>query len=140
MAERLADACADGIDVFFDNVGGKVFAAALDRLNVHARVVVCGTIAHYNDSGPPPGPDTLPATLRAVLTKRLAIQGLIILDHAHRWQRFHEDMAEWIRGGRVKYREDIVDGLENAPRAFRGLLEGRNFGKLIVRVGEDPTA
>lgn len=140
MADRLADACPDGIDVFFDNVGGKVFAAAFELLNVHARAVICGTIAHYNDFEPPPGPDSLPRILRGVLTKRLTIQGLIILDHPHRWKRFHEDMSEWIRTGRVKYREDIVDGLENAPRAFRGLLEGRNFGKLIVRVGDDPTA
>jgi len=140
MAERLAEACPDGIDVFFDNVGGEVFATAFDHLNVHARVVVCGTIAHYNDTELPPGPDTLPKILRGVLTKRLSVQGLIILDHPHRWKRFHEDMSTWIRTGRVKYREHIVDGLENAPRAFRGLLEGRNFGKLIVQVGGGPTA
>ena len=140
MAAHLSEVCPNGIDVFFDNVGGKVFAAGFELLNVHARVVVCGTIAHYNDTAPAPGPDALPGCLRGVLTRRLTIQGLIILDHAHRWRRFHEDMSEWIRTGRVKYREDFVDGLENAPRAFQGLLEGRNFGKLIVRVGDDPSA
>ena len=139
LPEQLAEACPDGIDVFFDNVGGKVFAAAFELLNVGARVSICGMISHYNDSAPPAGPDSLPKVMRAVLTKRLSIQGFIILDHQHRWKDFHQEMAAWIRDGRVKYREDIVDGLEHAPAAFRGLLEGRNFGKLIVRVGDDPT-
>ena len=139
LPARLAEACPDGIDVFYDNVGGKVFAAAFERLNVGARVPICGMISHYNDSAPHPGPDSLPNVMRAVLTKRLNIQGFIIFDHQHRWKDFHQDMAGWIRDGRVKHREDIVDGLENAPAAFRGLLEGRNFGKLIVRVGDDPT-
>jgi NADPH-dependent curcumin reductase CurA len=139
LPARLAEACPDGIDVYYDNVGGRVFAAAFDLLNVAARVTVCGMISHYNDTAPPPGPDTLPKVMRGILTKRLTIQGLIIFDHQHRWKEFHDDMAAWIRDGRVKYREDFVDGLENAPAAFRGLLEGRNFGKLIVRVSDDPT-
>lgn len=139
LPERLAEACPDGIDVYYDNVGGKVFSAAFDLLNVAARVTICGLVSHYNDTAPPPGPDTLPKIMRGILTKRLTIQGLIIFDHQHRWKDFHDDMAGWIRDGRVKYREDFVDGLENAPAAFRGLLEGRNFGKLIVRVGDDPT-
>ncbi len=139
LSERLARACPDGIDVFYDNVGGRVFAAAFERLNVAARVPICGMISHYNETAPPPGPDTFPKVLRGILTKRLTIQGFIIFDHRHRWNSFHDDMSKWIRDGHVKYREDFVDGLENAPRAFQGLLEGRNFGKLIVRVGDDPT-
>lgn len=139
LPARLAEACPGGIDVYYENVGGKVLDAAFELLNVGARVPVCGMISRYNDTGPPPGPDTLPRAMRAILTKRLTIQGFIIFDHQHRWDDFQADMAAWIRDGRVKYREDIVDGLENAPAAFRGLLEGRNFGKLIVRVGDDPT-
>jgi NADPH-dependent curcumin reductase CurA len=138
MPAQLAEACPQGIDVYYDNVGGKVLAAAFELLNVAARVPICGMISHYNDTAPPPAPDTLPKFMRGILTKRLCVQGFIIFDHQHRWKDFHEDMAGWIREGRVKYREDFVDGLENAPGAFRGLLEGRNFGKLIVRVGDDP--
>ena len=137
---RLEDACPEGVDIYYENVGGKVLAAAFKLLNVGARVPVCGMVSHYNDTAPPPGPDALPATMRAILTKRLTVRGFIIFDHQHRWKDFHADMSAWIRDGRVKYREDFVDGLESAPAAFRGLLEGRNFGKLIVRVGEDPTS
>jgi hypothetical protein len=140
LPDELAAACPQGIDVYYDNVGGKVLAAAFELLNVAARVPICGMISHYNDQAPPEGPDSLPKFMRAVLTKRLAVQGFIIFDHQHRWKDFHADMCAWIRDGRVKYREDFVDGLENAPAAFQGLLQGRNFGKLIVRVGADPTA
>jgi len=139
LAEKLAEACPQGIDVYYDNVGGKVLAAAFELLNVAARVPVCGMISHYNDQAPAEGPDRLPKFMRGVLTKRLAIQGFIIFDHQHRWKDFHAHMSPWIRDGSVKYREDFVDGLENAPAAFQGLLQGRNFGKLVVRVGEDPT-
>jgi NADPH-dependent curcumin reductase CurA len=139
LSERLARACADGIDVFYDNVGGRVFATAFELLNVGARVPVCGMISQYNLTAPPTAPDSLPKVMRSVLTKRLTIQGFIIFDHQHRWNAFQEDVSAWIREGRIKYREDFVDGLENAPAAFRGLLEGQNFGKLIVRVGDDPT-
>jgi len=139
LPARLAETCPRGIDIYYDNVGGKVFAAAFELLNVAARVPVCGMISHYNDTAPPPGPDSLPQIMRGILTRRLILQGFIIFDHQHRWRDFQNDMAEWIRDGRVTYREDFVAGLENAPGAFQGLLEGRNFGKLIVRVGDDPT-
>lgn len=139
LPARLSEACPQGIDVYYDNVGGKVFSAAFELLNVAARVPICGLISHYNDTAPPPGPDSLAKIMRGVLTRRLMIQGFIIFDHQHRWKSFHDDMAAWIRDGRVKYREDFVDGLENAPAAFQGLLQGRNFGKLVVRVGNDPT-
>ncbi|WP_437815064.1 NADP-dependent oxidoreductase [Sorangium sp. So ce1078] len=138
LAQRLAAACPNGIDVYFENVGGAVFDAVLPLLNIGARVPVCGVIAHYNDEAPPPGPDRLPKMMSAVLQKRIRVQGLVILDHyADRFDDFRRDMGEWIGAGWVKLREDLVDGLENAPAAFIGLLEGRNFGKLVVRVAGD---
>jgi NADPH-dependent curcumin reductase len=135
MAERLAAACPNGIDVYFENVGGEVFDAVLPLLNVGARVPVCGVIAYYNDKTPPAGPDRLPLLVSTLLRKRIRMQGFIILDHyGPRFNDFQQDMRAWINAGRVKLREDVVDGLENAPSAFIGLLEGRNFGKLVVRV------
>ena len=139
LAARLAEACPEGVDVYYDNVGGKVLEAVLPLLNVGARVPVCGGIAHYNDPDPLPGPDRLPKFMRAVLTRRLTVQGFIILDHGHRMKAFLADMSRWLGDGAIKYREDRVEGLENAPQAFRGLLEGRNFGKMLVVVGADPT-
>jgi len=137
FAERLAAACPDGVDVYFENVGGAVFDAVLPLLNIGARVPVCGVIAHYNDDAPRPGPDRLPKTMSTVLQKRIRMQGLIILDHyADRFDDFRRDMGEWVGAGRVKLREDLIDGLENAPAAFIGLLGGRNFGKLLVRVAD----
>jgi NADPH-dependent curcumin reductase len=138
LAERLAAACPNGIDVYFENVGGEVFDAVLPLLNIGARVPVCGVIAHYNDKSLPPGPNRLPLLMSTVLQKRIRVQGLIILDHyGERFDAFRRDMSEWIGKGKVKVREDVVDGLENAPSAFIGLLEGKNFGKLVVRVAND---
>ncbi|KYF59475.1 NADP-dependent oxidoreductase [Sorangium cellulosum] len=134
MADRLKAACPDGIDVYFENVGGAVFEAVLPLLNPFARVPVCGLIAHYNDVAPPPGPDRLPGLMMQVLSKRLTLRGFIVGDFAEQRGEFLEAMSRWIREGRVKYREDIVEGLEKAPEAFIGLLEGKNFGKLLVRV------
>ncbi|XXT22798.1 NADP-dependent oxidoreductase [Sorangium sp. So ce429] len=137
LAQRLAAACPDGIDVYFENVGGAVFDAVLPLLNIGARVPVCGVIAHYNDDAPPPGPDRLPKTMSTVLQKRIRMQGLVILDHyADRFDAFRRDMGAWVDAGQVKLREDRIDGLESAPAAFIGLLEGRNFGKLVVRVAD----
>jgi NADPH-dependent curcumin reductase CurA len=136
LAGRLKAACPNGIDVYFENVGGKVFDAVFPLLNRFARLAVCGLIAHYNDAAPPPGPNRVPSLLRAVLTKRLTVQGFLISDFAPRQREFLADMSAWLRDGRVGYREDIVDGLENAPRALVGLLRGENFGKLLVRVAQ----
>ena len=137
LAQQLAAACPRGIDVYFENVGGAVFDAVLPLLNIGARIPVIGVIAHYNDEVVSPGPDRLPKTMAAVLQKRIRMQGLIILDHyADRFDAFRSDMSEWVAAGKVKLREDVIDGLENAPAAFIGLLEGRNFGKLVVRVAE----
>jgi NADPH-dependent curcumin reductase len=137
FAAKLAAACPVGIDVYFENVGGKVFDAVLKLLNVGARIPLCGFIASYNEDKLPPGPNRVPLLQSAVLQKRVKMQGFIILDHyATRYADFRRDMGEWVASDRVKMREDVVDGLENAPAAFLGLLEGKNFGKLVVRVGD----
>ncbi|MBP6707942.1 MAG: zinc-binding dehydrogenase, partial [Candidatus Accumulibacter sp.] len=138
LREQLAAACPKGIDVYFENVGGAVFDAVLPLLNVSARVPVCGLIAHYNDTGLPPGPDRLGLLTRTLLTRRIRMQGFIVFDdYGTRYGEFFSQMSTWLKVGKIKFREDIVDGLENAPHAFIGLLEGRNFGKLIIRVGSD---
>lgn len=137
FARQLAAACPNGIDVYFENVGGAVFDAVLPLLNIGARVPVCGFIAHYNDKGLSPGPDRLPLLMSTLLSKRIRAQGFIILDHyANGYAPFLRDMSAWVAAGKVKLREDIVNGLENAPAAFIGLLEGRNFGKVVVRVAD----
>lgn len=137
--EKLKEACPDGIDIYFENAGGKVFEAVLPLLNTFARVPVCGRIANYNLSGPPPGPDLVPRLMGLVLVRRLTVRGFIIFDHADREAEFLRDAATWIRSGELVYKEDVVDGLENAGTAFQGLLRGANFGKLLVRVSADPT-
>jgi NADPH-dependent curcumin reductase CurA len=134
LADKLAAACPKGIDVYFENVGGATWAAVFPLLNTHARVPVCGLIAHYNDKELPPGPDLTPRLMRAVLTKRLTLRGFIIFDFFPRFAEFERDVGAWVRAGKIKYREDVVEGLEAAPRAFIGLLRGKNFGKLLVRV------
>jgi NADPH-dependent curcumin reductase CurA len=120
--------------VYFDNVGGAVLKAVLRLINQNARIPLCGTIADYNAPELPPGPN-----LRPLLIKRALIKGFIVTDHADRMGAFITDCGAWFREGRLKYREDIVDGLEQAPTAFLKLFDGRNFGKLLVRMSPDPT-
>jgi NADPH-dependent curcumin reductase CurA len=135
LPEQLARACPHGIDVYFENVGGKVFSAVLPLLNSHARVPVCGLIARYGAGAKTAAPDAAAALMHSVLVKRLTLRGFIIFDdYGGRFGEFREAMGAWVRESRIKYREDIVVGLANAPQAFLGLLEGRNFGKLVVRV------
>lgn len=133
FAAQLQAACPDGIDVYFENVGGHVWDAVFPLLNEFARVPVCGLIAQYNavDTS---GADRLPVVMREVLSRSLTIRGFIQREFADQRPAFYRQMAEWIAADRIRYREDIVDGLENAPEAFIGLLEGRNFGKLVIRV------
>jgi NADPH-dependent curcumin reductase len=132
---ELAAACAGGIDVYYENVGGKVFRAVLGLLNPHARIPVCGLISQYNEAPRTEQRETVQALMRTILVKRISLRGFIISDgFAHRRAEFLEAMGGWLREGKVKYREDVVEGLENAPSAFLGLLAGRNFGKLVVRV------
>lgn len=132
--DRLKAACPKGIDVYFENVGGAVFEAVLPLFNFFARVPVCGLIAQYNATALPEAPNRLPQLMRNVLTKRLIIRGFIVTDFAAKQDDFLRDVSAWLREGKIKYREDIADGLENAPRAFMGLLRGENFGKQLVRV------
>lgn len=132
---RLAAACPQGIDVYFENVGGAVFDAVLPLLNVRARIPVCGLIAIYNQTALPPGPDRSGLVLATILKRRLRMQGFIITeDYAGREAEFHAAMTPWLAAGKIKYREDVVEGLANAPQAFIGMLGGRNFGKLVVRM------
>ena len=138
LAQRLLAACPDGIDVYFESVGGEVFDAVLPLLNIGARVPLCGFIAHYNDGALPPGPDRLPRLLLELLQKRIRMQGFIILDHyGERYDAFRREMGAWLADGRIKLREDRVDGLEHAPQAFIGMLQGRNFGKVVVEVAKN---
>ena len=134
LRERLAAACPKGIDVYFENVGGEVLYAVTPLLNIGARVPLCGLVAWYNLEKLPAGVDRTPALLSTVLRWRIRIQGFIIFDHYHRFPAFAKDMSEWLRTGRVRYREEVIEGLENAPRGLIGLLAGENFGKLVVRV------
>ena len=135
LGSRLAAACPDGIDVYFENVGGAVLDAVLPLLNLHARMPVCGFIAHYNQDGIEAGQDKRSQLLATVLHKRVRMQGFIILDHyADRFATFQREMSQWVDDGRIVLVEDVVDGLEQAPAALIGLLQGRNLGKTIVRV------
>jgi len=137
---RLAAACPDGIDIYFENVGGRVLEAVIPLLTFFSRMPVCGQIAHYNMTDLPDGPNRLPQLMRAVLTNRVRIQGFIVRDYADQQEDFLRDMSGWLRDGRVKYREHRVKGLENAPETLIGLLKGANFGKVVVEVSADPTA
>jgi NADPH-dependent curcumin reductase CurA len=132
--QALKDACPSGIDIYYDNVGGPVLAAALRLINRGARIPLVGHIAQYNAAVPPPGPNLIP-----LLVKRALIHGFIVSDHSEREAEFLRDVGAWIKEGKIKYREDIVEGLDNAADAFLGLFRGANVGKLLVRVSPDPT-
>jgi len=137
LRARLAEVCPDGVDVYFENVGGAVLQAVLPLLNTRARVPVCGLVAMYNAVSLPAGPDRSPLLMSTILTKRLTMRGFIIhQDYGHRFGEFLAAMTPWVASGDIAFREDVVDGLERAPDAFIGLLEGKNFGKLVVRVAD----
>ena len=129
----LGEIAPDGIDIYFDNVGGDHLEAAIGALRNHGRIVACGSISRYNDAEPLPGP----RNMFMVVTKRLRLQGYIISDHFDRFGEFAREAGEWVRDGRLQYRETIVEGIENAPHAFLGLLRGENIGKMLVKVGPD---
>ncbi|MBS9438481.1 NADP-dependent oxidoreductase [Photorhabdus noenieputensis] len=138
FAEQLCKVCSKGIDIYFENVGGKVFDAVLPLLNDFARVPVCGMVSYYNSTNLPEGPDRLFLLMNKLLRKRIRMEGFIVTDnYTRRFDEFLRDMSAWFDDGKIKYREEVVSGLENAPEAFIGLLQGRNFGKLVVRVGPD---
>ncbi len=132
--EDLKTACPQGVDIYFENAGGAVLKSVVPLLNKFARVPVCGLIAQYNLSGPAEGPDFTPLLMAAILRNRLTLRGFIVTDFASQQDDFLRETSGWLREGKVKYREDVVNGLENAVAAFKGLLRGRNFGKLLVRM------
>jgi NADPH-dependent curcumin reductase CurA len=134
LRERLSAAAPRGIDVYFESVGGAVLEAVLPLLNVYARVPLCGLISWYNLTEAPAGPDRLPQLLLSMLRSRIKVQGFIIFDHWQRLPAFYQDMSAWVREGKIRYREQLLEGLEQAPRGLIGLLRGENFGKLVVRV------
>jgi hypothetical protein len=129
--QALPGLAPDGIDIYFDNVGGEHLEAAIGALRTYGRVVACGSISRYNDAEPAAGP----RNMFMVVTKRLRLQGYIISDHYERFGEFAGQAAEWVRDGRLRYRETVVEGIENAPQAFLGLLRGENIGKMLVKVG-----
>src|SRR5215475_11573972 len=136
LPAKLKAACPNGIDVYFENVGGAVFEAVFPLLNNFARIPVCGLIAHYNDTQAV-APKWAPMLMRAILSKRLNFRGFIVSDFAARHGDFLRDMSQWFREGKLKHKEFITEGLDGAPGAFMGLLKGANFGKQLVRVGPD---
>jgi len=133
---QLKAACPKGADVYFENVSGPVWDAVFPLLNAFARIPVCGLIAQYSATEAPEMKYKTSQIFRAVLTKRLTIRGFIVTDFAAKFPEFIRDVPQWIKEGRIKYREDIAEGLENAPQAFMGLLKGKNFGKQLVRIAE----
>jgi NADPH-dependent curcumin reductase CurA len=132
LAKALSAACPDGIDIYFDNVGGAHLEAALELMRLHGRIVMCGSISRYNDEVRTPGPSNLFLTV----TKRLTIEGFIVSDHWDRMPEFLDAMAAWVAEGRMHWEETIVDGLEAMPGAFAGLFRGDNLGKMLVRLPE----
>ena len=134
LVKDLRAVAPKGIDVYFENVGGAVQSAVIPLLNDFARVPLCGLISVYNEMQMLPGPDW-----RSLLIKRIAVTGFIVSDHFHEMDGFWKEVPAAVKAGRIKYREDVVQGLENAPQAFIGLLKGKNFGKLLVQVSDDPT-
>ena len=137
FAERLASACPDGIDVYFENVGGLVWEAVLPLLNDFSRVPVCGLVAQYNATALPAGPNRVPEVMRAVLSRRIEIRGFIVYDFAHQTEAFHREMDAWVADGLIRFLEHRVEGLEAAPQALIDMLAGRNVGKVLVKVAAD---
>jgi len=134
LEERLKEACPGGVDVYFELVGGAVLWAVLPLMNLHGRIPVIGGIAWYNLPEPPEGPDRTPLLMRQILVRRLRLQGMIVWDHAHLEERFRTEVGRLLREGKIRFREHVYEGLENAPQALIDLLEGRTFGKVLVRV------
>ena len=133
IVKLLAEAAPEGINVCFDNVGGDHLVAALEASQNYARLVLCGSISHYNDSAPTPGP----SNLHRVTQRRLTLRGFIVSDHGVRMPEFYADMTAWVREGKIAYDETVLEGLDSAPKAFLGLFSGANMGKMVVRL--DPS-
>lgn len=134
LNSALKAACPNGIDIYVDHTAGAILETVLQQINLGARIPLVGLISQYNAETPPPGPNLMP-----LLIKRALIKGFLVGDYQVRQPEFINDVSQWLQAGKLKYKEDVVKGLENAPTAFIGLLQGKNFGKLIIQVGDDPT-
>ncbi|GGW89239.1 NADP-dependent oxidoreductase [Streptomyces noursei] len=130
VKDQLKEAAPDGIDVYFDNVGGDHLEAAIASMNVHGRIAVCGMISQYNATEPTPAP----RNLAQIIAKRLRIEGLLVGDHYDLQSEFVREVGAWIRSGELKYRETVVEGIENTADAFLGMLRGENTGKMLVKL------
>jgi NADPH-dependent curcumin reductase len=143
LRAQMTEACPKGVDIYFENVGGKTLEAVIPLMNVHGRIPICGMISWYNSgglgAGASEGANLLPQVWRNILVKRLSLRGFIISDHYDRFPDFVKEVSGHIRDGRVKYRESVAEGLAAAPEAFMKLLQGGNFGKQLVRISDDPT-
>jgi len=137
FADQLKTHCPNGIDVYYENVGGKVLYAVLPLLNAFARMPVCGVVSWYNLTGLPEGPDFGPAIMGTILRMKVKVQGFIIYDSFPKsvYQEFVNDMSGWLEAGKIVYKEQLVDGLENAPKALNDVLLGKSFGKVVIKVG-----
>ena len=138
FVEDLKIACKNGVDIYWENVGGKTFDAVYPLFNDFARIPVCGMISMYNNEFDKEAEDRLPMLFRNTLTWRLRIQGFIVSEFPEQKQEAMNKLTSWFKDGKLKYKEDVVEGLENVVEAFRGLLKGKNFGKLIIKLADEP--
>ena len=134
VLKQLGKLCPDGIDIYFDNTGGDILQAALFRMNMGGRIVCCGVVSQYDTATPLPGPHGMPGLL---VVRRLRMEGFIVMDYDDRRAEADAALADWVTTGRLQYKVDIIDGLENAPKGLMGLLKGENTGKRMIRVSED---
>lgn len=141
LRKQIAEACPNGVDIYFENVGGKTLEAVMPLMNIHGRIPICGMISYYEGNKPTTAPteDQLPKFWRSILVKRLALRGFIIFDHYDRFPAFLDEVSGYVRDGKVTYRESVTEGIENAPSAFLSLLKGGNFGKQLVKIAERTT-
>ncbi len=135
--EQLKQACPDGIDVYFESVGGKIFDTILPLLNPKARIPLCGLVSQYNNTKLPDGPNRTTIVMSTLLTKRISMKGFIIFeDYGSHFPEFYQQMSQWLEQGKIYCKEQMIQGLENAPQAFIDLLDGKNFGKIVIQVGQ----
>ena len=134
LERDLREHCPGGVDIFYDNVGGETLDTVLRRINTGARIVICGAISAYNATEPVPGP----YNLRMLLVKRARMEGFIIFDYRDRYAEATAQLAQWVEEGKITYAEDVVDGLEQAPKVINRLFDGANTGKLIIRISDEP--
>ena len=134
VASRLRELCPDGIDVYFDNVGGEILETVLDQIALRARVALCGAISIYNDEKPRPGP----RNLMNLVIQRGRMEGFLVIDYAGRFGEGRKALAGWVESGEIQHKEDVQEGFENTPRTLLRLFQGKNFGKQILKLVDPP--